>query len=557
MRRTAILPRAALICLLAAVALAAAPSIAKAANCETAPTWAGTGIEPWAGSLQTTINNASTGETVVVPNGSYSSFTLSKNVRVIAQNHYGAVASTARQTAGWIEGFHFTGSAVNGGGATGIVVFANNRHVGGNSGQQYTAFRTGGKHIIWDNDFRDTDGTVSDYAVQFYGSTGAEVCHNYFYGQYNQVVSFKEGNRDYSIAYNAVQGGQNGAGLFAGQNNNTNGLGWDTGLIQIHHNYTSRAVSSSGANLYRGKDPIRVGYLRNADVRIYDNVCVGTHQGCVFIWVSGTGRVTMTDNAGYARANGNVFSSFSGCIYGSGSGYTLTSNGFKCYDAPTSTRTVAGSNPPRGSANPTVPNGPNPTFDYQAERARLLGEPAPAPTPTPTPSPNPTPTPTPTPTPVTTGHTVDSDTFVRSDLPTQNFNDETLLQIDGDPIRRTLLAWDDVPAGATMVVLRVYVDWATDERFDIRKGSCTYSPPNVTYDANGLGGGPVPQGPIIASVASDSSVGWKEITLPASQFTANWNCLQVDKTGSLWSDLRSMEHSAGTYAPRLVVTRQP
>ena len=218
-------------------------------------------------------------------------------------------------------------------------------------------FRSAAKHIVWGNDFRDADGTVTDYGIQMYGTLGAEICHNYFYGQYNQVVSFKEGNRDYTIAYNTIQGGQGGAGIFLGQNDNTNALGWDTGLIRVHHNHVSRAVNASGGNLYRAKDPYRVGYLRNADVRFDSNVAVGTHQDGFFVYGNGTGTVRLTNNAVAAKANGTVFTSVSACILRTGTGYTITSDGLKCYDAPTSAAVASRSRtrPPARKIRPCCP----------------------------------------------------------------------------------------------------------------------------------------------------------------------------------------------------------
>ena len=117
-----------------------APAVSQAANCETAPEWTGTGpttTVPAGGSINTAITNtpgddpntAATNEggTVIVPNGAYAAFTVSKRVRVIAQNRYGAVVPNARQTAGWVEGFDFTNGPVNASGGTGESVFAHNR----------------------------------------------------------------------------------------------------------------------------------------------------------------------------------------------------------------------------------------------------------------------------------------------------------------------------------------------------------------------------------------------------------------------------------------------
>ena len=347
-----------------------APAVASAANCETEPLWTGTGSTttvPAGGSIQTAINNTPVGGTVLVPNGTYSTFTLSKNVRVVAQNRYGAtVNGSPRFTAGWIEGIRFPNASVNADGS-GTITFKGNQILNGPvPGQEFRIFRSTGKAIVWGNDFRDPhfghDNAV-DYAVQMYGTVGAEVCHNYTYGNWHQAISFKEGNRDYSIAYNTIEGCDVGTCIFVGQNPGDNGLGYDTGLIQVHHNRVQRAVSSTGGLLYHARDPIRIGYVSNGDVRVYDNVVIGPLGMGMLIWQSGSGRIAYTNNAVFARANGTV-DSVSACILRTGGGYTITSDRLQCYDAPVlSGGGVTMTNTTTGSRNITLTAGPNPRFD--------------------------------------------------------------------------------------------------------------------------------------------------------------------------------------------------
>jgi hypothetical protein len=360
--------------LLVVLAFVLLPASAHAADCNTAPTWSGTGTTTVAsgGSIQSAINAAPTGGTVVVSDGSYSSFTLTKNVRVIAQNRYGAtVPSIPSQTAGWVEGFVISNGPVQADYAS-DVVFINNRILDG-SGQMFESWKPNGKLTIWGNDMRDPDNDT-DYGIQTYASKNTEICHNYLWGQFDQTISIKEGDVNPSIGYNTIEGGEY-AGIFVGQEAD-NGLGPTTcNPCSVHHNWVGR--SGSG---FRSVGAIRIWHERGT-VDVHDNVVVGGESGVEVNCAGGSftprtgcpdGTIKLTNNAFAGKVDGT--SRMLGCViqtYGPGSTGTygplqITSTGLRCWDAPltyhleppfTHTGTTTGSNPQ------TSPAGPAPKFD--------------------------------------------------------------------------------------------------------------------------------------------------------------------------------------------------
>jgi hypothetical protein len=354
----------------------ALPAAASAANCDTAPAWTGTGPTTTVSagqSIQTAVNNTSAGGTVIVANGSYSSFSLTKNVRVMAQTRYGAtVSSGPTQTAGWIDGFVITSGPVNAD-YSGDSVFTNNRILDG-SGQMYHSWKPSGKLILWGNDVRDPDNDT-DYGFQFYASNSAEICHNYLWGQFDQAVSFKEGDVNPTIGYNTLEGGEY-AGFFIGQNGNSNGLGLvKCNPCSVHHNW----IGKSG-NGFRSVGPIRPWHFTGT-INVHDNVVVGAQEG---IEVNcgpgpiadrdgcGDGLIRLTNNAFAGRVDGSTpmlgcfLESYGSASTGTNGPLTVTADGMRCWDTQlkyawnlplTLTHTTTGSNPQ------ISPLGPAPKFD--------------------------------------------------------------------------------------------------------------------------------------------------------------------------------------------------
>lgn len=156
---------------------------------------------------------------------------------------------------------------------------------------------------------------------------------------------------------------------------------------------------------------------------------------------------------------------------------------------------------------------------------------------------------------------VDLDTYVRSDFPAtafdtagnldgDSFTDNTLLYIDGSPIRRSLLKFTNVPAslnGVTAATLRIYVQFNTTQGYDVRAASCDWTGA-TTYNTAPA------QGAIVGSKPSDPT-GWNDITLSSATYgtiaAGGTICFEVSKAGVDWGYFQGLEN-AGTNEAQLV-----
>ncbi|UXI68554.1 hypothetical protein [Tahibacter amnicola] len=132
----------------------------------------------------------------------------------------------------------------------------------------------------WVNPVGVTDAQM-DYGVSIYGSLRPRVHHNYFFGVFNQALSFKIANRDAYAGYNTFEGYSLTA-LFFGQEPSIDatypefGLsGWDGGRIVAEGN-VFRAVRAEHPGThalveYRGRSPLRIRYV-NGDVTVRNNI---------------------------------------------------------------------------------------------------------------------------------------------------------------------------------------------------------------------------------------------------------------------------------------------
>jgi len=329
---------------------AARPAVASTTEgtfCDTLPPWSGTGrtIAVSAGqSIQPAIDSASPGDTVELANGDYGhqSVSVRKAIRLKAHTPGGARLWGTRP-ASTNGGGSGTAVSVSGGGmmidgldiryyATGIggsgvgpITIQRNR-IESNSEQGvsiYDAIRP----VVQCNDVRDPylpddsaahsptsnpgfDDAQMDYGVQVYGATDPAVNHNYFFGVFNETVSFKEGNRNPTAAYNTFEGSRYSA-LFFGQNGINHGpypysglpADVDNGRITAEFNVFREGRDARG--VYYLRTPIRVWHVRAQPLRLNGNVVEVGNQGILLECAAGP------------------ISAVSGCGEGS---YVLTNN---------------------------------------------------------------------------------------------------------------------------------------------------------------------------------------------------------------------------------------
>jgi hypothetical protein len=161
-----------------------------------------------------------------------------------------------------------------------------------------------------------TDGTTipdaqDDYAVSVYGSLQPRVEHNYFFGVFNQTLSFKEGNWDAYAGYNTFEGAALNALLF-GQNRPDNGPYAFTGLPQDVDRGNAVAEYNVFREVYGMRDgapvvyymrsPIRVWHV-NGNVMLRGNVIEEAQQGVLLECRAGS---EAGCDAGTTRMTGNV-----------------------------------------------------------------------------------------------------------------------------------------------------------------------------------------------------------------------------------------------------------
>jgi hypothetical protein len=140
-----------------------------------------------------------------------------------------------------------------------------------------------------------------------------------------------------------------------------------------------------------------------------------------------------------------------------------------------------------------------------------------------------------------------SDTYVRSDQPNTHFDASPTnpLQLDGDPIRRPFLYFQNAPAQIYSAKLRIHSEWHTFQSFEVRASSCFWSEGGLPTTYNRV---PSP-GEVLATVPDDP-VGYLEVTIPPDKLHTGSNCFQLTKSGDLWTNMSSTTSST---PPQLVI----
>ena len=299
------------------------PSAAQAAYCDTLPAWiaAGPTTTVSAGqSIQAAVNRTPAGGTVSLLDGNYGKqrVTIKKAIRLKAQNKYGArLQGTKPRSAN--DG-RATGTAINVTGAGAMIDGLDIRYysqgiVGDNVGPVNIRNNRLVSHedaaiSIYDaraprvecNDIRDpylandvaaqtptqTGGVSdaqSDYGVAVYGATRPIVNNNYFFGIFNQSLSFKEGSTNPTANRNTFEGSRLTA-LFFGQNRPHNGpyeyarlpTGFDRGVLTAVRNVFRQVRDARG--VYYLRSPIRVRHVQaSAGSILRGNVVESGAQG--------------------------------------------------------------------------------------------------------------------------------------------------------------------------------------------------------------------------------------------------------------------------------------
>jgi hypothetical protein len=298
--------------------------------------WAGTGqtIAATPSTLSSAIAGASAGDTVELADGTYdrATVTLTKAIRLKAAHRFGAVfvgGPTPRYANDTGLGSHAV---------TAIAVRASGTAVEGIEFRYYdiaidvsdvadtlvqfnrvvSVYSAGVQ--VWDtrntevrcNELldpylaQDTPATVTsppgvvdaqeDYGVVVYGSLQPRVEHNYFFGVFNQTLSFKEGDWDAYAGYNTFDGSSLTA-LFFGQNVPHNGpysftklpLDNERGSLVGEYNVFREVYGvRNGADVvYYLRSPIRVWHV-NGDTTLRGNVIEQAQQGVLLECRSGS-----------------------------------------------------------------------------------------------------------------------------------------------------------------------------------------------------------------------------------------------------------------------------
>ena len=293
----------------------------------TSSAWRGTGrtiaVAPGQ-SLQSAVDAAAPGDTIELADGTYAraTVTLSKAVRLRARNPFGAVlvgnatprtandtsvgtpagtAVSVRADGAMVEGleirYYRTSIAVDDAAST---VVQGNRIVSSyGAGVELWDTRAGEVRCneILDPYLADdpvaslTARSISDaqmdYGVAAYGSIAPRVHHNYFFGVFNQTLSFKEGNLDAYAGYNTFEG-FNLTALFFGQNVPHNGpyehnglpVGPDRGTLIAEYNVFRNVYGLRGGTkvVYFARTPIRVWHV-DATTILRGNVVESSRAG--------------------------------------------------------------------------------------------------------------------------------------------------------------------------------------------------------------------------------------------------------------------------------------
>jgi len=293
----------------------------------TANAWTGTGrtitVTPGQ-SLQTAISAAAPGDTVELADGTYTRVqaTITKAIRLRAQHPFGAVlvGNATPRTANDTSVGTPTGTAIairgNGVAVEGLEIRYYDTAI---TVDDSSSTLVQGNRIVssygvgiqlWDtrnsevrcNELLDPyladDPTASltsqsigdaqmDYGVNAYGAISPRVEHNYFFGIFNQALSFKEGNLDAYAGYNTFEG-FNLTALFFGQNVPHNGpygytglpVGPDRGTLVAEYNVFRPVYGVRGAAkvVYFARSPIRVWHV-DATTILRGNVVEASEQG--------------------------------------------------------------------------------------------------------------------------------------------------------------------------------------------------------------------------------------------------------------------------------------
>ena len=290
----------------------------------TVPTWAGTGVTHLVaagGDIQAAINSANAGDTITLADGTWTGvhLTINKMIRLMALNPLGArLQGYTQPTNGTDNGITVTGSAAAGTFIQGLdvswygncsirVMYTGNVLVSGckveSSGGDGIQLWDTVDVVVYENYIHDPylagmvptlvdDATntnwnfnntlvLMDYGVISYGTVRTQVLQNYFYGQFNQNISFKEGNRDYTVQNNILEG-FTGSGIICGQNLASYGpyaysgqpVGNDTGTLHIVGNIFRPVVGLQLGQLaeYRAGGAIRMGHLNQSTVYVSSNI---------------------------------------------------------------------------------------------------------------------------------------------------------------------------------------------------------------------------------------------------------------------------------------------
>ncbi len=288
------------------------------------PTWAKTGVTHLVaagGDIQAAINSANAGDTITLADGTWTGvhLTINKMIRLMALNPLGArLQGYTQPTNGTDNGITVTGSNAAGSFIQGLdvswygncsirVMHTGNVLVSGckmeSSGGVGIMAYDAVDVVVYGNYFHDPylagmvptlvdDATntkwdfnntfvLMNYGFQAYGTVHTQVLQNYFYGQFNQNISFKEGNRDYTVQNNILEG-FTGSGIICGQNLASYGpyaysgqpVGNDTGTLHIVGNIFRPVVGLQLGQLaeYRAGGAIRMGHLNQSTVHVSSNI---------------------------------------------------------------------------------------------------------------------------------------------------------------------------------------------------------------------------------------------------------------------------------------------
>jgi hypothetical protein len=311
-------------------AFAAPAAHAATGYCETpavTDAWAGKGkvIAATPTTLPTAVQRAAPGDTVELVDGTYyrASVTLTKPIRLKAAHPLGAIfvggptprfandtalgphvvtAVAVRAGGTAIEGidFRYYDFAVDLTRVAGTLIQGNrilSPYFAGIHAWDSSATEVRCNQILDPYLAQDPVGTVTsapttieaqaDYGVAAYGTRATRVEHNYFFGVFNQTVSFKEGNWDPYVGFNTFEGSALTA-LFFGQNVPHNGPYLFTGLPTDNDRGKIVAEDNAFREVYGERNGVKVAYyLRspirvwhvNGDVTVRDNVVEQAAQG--------------------------------------------------------------------------------------------------------------------------------------------------------------------------------------------------------------------------------------------------------------------------------------